>query len=84
MLIIVTVLATACGYKNQALTEAEAFGNTTSKNENVLRYAPAELQRAEQTLQQASQAETSGDMTSLAYVANPNPDRSGDRRTQSS
>jgi len=71
VLIIVTVLATACSgiQKNQALTEAEAFYNTTSKNENVLRYAPAELQRAEQALQQASQAETSGDMTSLAYVA---------------
>lgn len=71
-LAMVIVLATACSglQPNQSLIEAEAFYNTTKENENVLRYAPDELQRAEQALKQAAQAETDGDMTSLAYVGN--------------
>ena len=70
-LILATVLTAACSglQKNPSLLEAEAFYNATKQNENVLRYAPDELQRAEQALQQAAVAETNGDMTSLAYVA---------------
>jgi len=68
--VIAAVLVTACSglQKSQALLDAEAFYNTTKQNENVLRYAPKELQRAEQTLQQAAQAQDEGDMNSLAYV----------------
>ena len=68
--IIAAALATACSglQKNQSLLDAEAFYSSTKQNENVLRYAPNELQRAEQALQQAAVAETDGDMTSLAYV----------------
>jgi len=70
-LVLATALATACSglQKSQSMLEAEAFYNATRQNENVLRYAPDELQRAEQALQQAGQAETAGDMNSLAYVA---------------
>jgi outer membrane protein OmpA-like peptidoglycan-associated protein len=68
---LTAVLTAACSglQKNPSLLEAEAFYNATKQNENVLRYAPDELQRAEQALQQAAVAETNGDMTSLAYVA---------------
>jgi outer membrane protein OmpA-like peptidoglycan-associated protein len=70
-LMLATVLIAACSglQKNSSLLEAEAFYNATKQNETVLRYAPDELQRAEQALQQAALAETNGDMTSLAYVA---------------
>ena len=70
-LMLAAVLTAACSglQKNPSLLEAEAFYNATRQNENVLRYAPDELQRAEQALQQAAVAETNGDMTSLAYVA---------------
>ena len=70
-LMLAAVLTAACSglQKNPSLLEAEAFYNATKQNENVLRYAPDELQRAEQALQQAAVAETNGDMTSLAYVA---------------
>lgn len=69
--VLAAALATACSglQKNQSLIEAEAFYDTTKQNDTVLRYAPDELQRAEQALQQAAQAETNGDMTSLAYIA---------------
>lgn len=67
---IAAALLAACGglQKNQSLIEAEAYYNATRENEDVLRYATDELQRAEQALQQAAQAETNGDMTSLAYI----------------
>ena len=70
-LMLAAVLTAACSglQKNPSLLEAEAFYNATRQNENVLSYAPDELQRADQALQQAAVAETNGDMTSLAYVA---------------
>ncbi|PLW68168.1 OmpA family protein [Pseudohalioglobus lutimaris] len=69
-LAVVGLAISACSglEKNQSLSEAEAFYNSTKQNEDVLRYAPAELQRAEQALTMASAAESEDDMTSLAYV----------------
>ncbi|MCB1841371.1 MAG: OmpA family protein [Halioglobus sp.] len=69
-LAIVAASLVACGglQKNEALLEAEELYNNTRQNEDVLRYAGAELQRAEKALESAAVAETDGDMTSLAYV----------------
>jgi len=69
-LAVVVALASACSglQKNQALIDAEDFYTTTKQNENVLRYAPNELQRAEEALNLAATAESEEDMTSLAYV----------------
>jgi OmpA-OmpF porin, OOP family len=69
-LAIAAVLASACSglQKNQALLDAEAYYDSVKQNEAVLRYAPQELQRAEQALNQAGMAESEDDMTSLAYV----------------
>ena len=66
----VVALVAACSglQKNQALIDAEDFYATTKQNENVLRYAPNELQRAEEALNLAAVAESEQDMTSLAYV----------------
>ena len=61
--------------KNQALVEAEAVYNEAKQDENVLKYAPAELERAEQALSRAAAAKSDEEMTSLAYV--------GKTRTQS-
>lgn len=69
-LAVVVALVAACSglQKNQALIDAEDFYATTKQNENVLRYAPNELQRAEEALNLAAVAESEQDMTSLAYV----------------
>lgn len=64
------VLASACAgvQKNQSLLDAEAFYNATRENENVLRYASNEMDRAEEALDKAALAESDDDMTSLAYI----------------
>lgn len=69
-LAVAAALVAACSglQKNQALIDAEDFYATTKQNENVLRYAPNELQRAEEALNLAAVAESEQDMTSLAYV----------------
>jgi outer membrane protein OmpA-like peptidoglycan-associated protein len=72
-LITATTLAllfTACGTlpKNQALIDAEQAYAEAKQEEKMLRYAPAELERANQALTRAAEAKTEEDMTSLAYV----------------
>lgn len=69
-LALVVLLTAACSAlpKNQSLLDAEAYYAGVKQNEDVLRYAPDELQRAEEALSQAGVAESEADMTSLAYV----------------
>mgnify|MGYP003630237994 FL=1 len=55
--------------KTQALLDAEALYESTRQNEDVLRYANTELDRAGQALEAAAQAEAEKEMNSLAYVA---------------
>jgi outer membrane protein OmpA-like peptidoglycan-associated protein len=64
------LLFTACGtlQKNQALLDAEQNYIDARQKENLLRYAPGELERANQALKRAAEAKTEDDMTSLAYV----------------
>ncbi|MES9991528.1 MAG: OmpA family protein [Candidatus Thiodiazotropha sp.] len=64
------LLFTACGtlQKNQALLDAEQAFAEAKQNEQLLRYAPDELERANQALSRAAQAENEEDMSSLAYV----------------
>ncbi|MCU7922858.1 MAG: OmpA family protein [Candidatus Thiodiazotropha sp. (ex Dulcina madagascariensis)] len=65
-----TLLVAGCSsiQKNQALTDAELAYAEAKQNEQILRYAPAELERANQALTRAATAENHEDMTSLAYV----------------
>lgn len=69
--LILAVLIAGCSglAKNQALLDAEGFYNQAKQDENVLRHAPTELQRAEEALQKAASASSREDMTSMAYVA---------------
>lgn len=71
MATLVAVSIAACSglQKSPSLLEAEALYETTRQNEDVLRYATSELDRAGQALEAARQAETEKDMSSLAYVA---------------
>ncbi|MES9944948.1 MAG: OmpA family protein [Candidatus Thiodiazotropha sp.] len=64
------LLFTACGTlpKNQALLDAEESYADAKQKEHLLRYAPAELDRANEALTRAAAAENEEDMTSLAYV----------------
>jgi outer membrane protein OmpA-like peptidoglycan-associated protein len=64
------LLFTACGtlQKNQALLDAEQALTEAKQEEQLLRYAPTELERADQALNRAAEAKTDEDMTSLAYV----------------
>ncbi|MCU7876598.1 MAG: OmpA family protein [Candidatus Thiodiazotropha sp. (ex Lucinoma borealis)] len=54
--------------KNQALTHAEQAYAEAKQNEQLLRYASTELERASKALSRAATAENEEDMTSLAYV----------------
>ncbi|MCM8856662.1 MAG: OmpA family protein [Candidatus Thiodiazotropha sp.] len=54
--------------KNQALTDAEQAYAEAKQNEQLLRYASTELERASKALSRAATAENEEDMTSLAYV----------------
>jgi outer membrane protein OmpA-like peptidoglycan-associated protein len=54
--------------KNKALMDAELAYAKAKQDEQVLRYAPSELERAEIALDQAASAKSDEDMTSLAYV----------------
>jgi outer membrane protein OmpA-like peptidoglycan-associated protein len=72
-LIATTSLAlvfTACGtlQKNQALLEAEQAYTEARQDEKLLRYAPDELDRANQALIRAAESNTEDNMSSLAYV----------------
>jgi outer membrane protein OmpA-like peptidoglycan-associated protein len=64
------LLFSACGTleKNQALLDAEQKYVDARQKENLLRYAPDELERANQALTRAAEAKNEDDMTSLAYV----------------
>ncbi|MEW7974913.1 MAG: OmpA family protein [Candidatus Thiodiazotropha endolucinida] len=64
------LLVTACGtlQKNQALLDAEQTYAEAKQEEQLLRYAPTELERANQAISRAAEAENEADMTSLAYV----------------
>lgn len=64
------LLFTACGtlQKNQALLDAEQAYTDAKQQEQLLRYAPDELERANQALSRAAEAKSEEDMTSLAYV----------------
>ena len=68
--IALTVLLSACGglQKNEALTSAEQAYLEARQNEQILRYAPTELERANEALNRAAVAENAEDMTSLAYI----------------
>jgi outer membrane protein OmpA-like peptidoglycan-associated protein len=54
--------------KNQALLDAEQAYANAKQNEQILRYAPAELERAEKALTRAAAADNQEDMNSLSYI----------------
>jgi outer membrane protein OmpA-like peptidoglycan-associated protein len=54
--------------KNQALLDAEQAYANAKQNEQILRYAPAELERAEKALTRAAAANNQEDMNSLSYI----------------
>jgi OmpA-OmpF porin, OOP family len=64
------LLQTGCStiQKNQALTDAELAYAEAQQDEQILKYASTELERAAAALKRAASAETEADMTSLAYV----------------
>jgi outer membrane protein OmpA-like peptidoglycan-associated protein len=66
----VALLHTGCStlQKNQALTDAEQAYEKAKQNEQILKYAPSELERAGKALNQAASAKNEDDMTSLAYI----------------
>ncbi|MEW8506664.1 MAG: OmpA family protein [Candidatus Thiodiazotropha sp.] len=68
--ISLALLFTACStvQKNQALLDAEQVYAEAKQKEQLLRYAPDELERANQALSRAATAENDDDMSSLAYV----------------
>lgn len=55
--------------KTDALVEAEAAYLAAKENEELLRYAPDELERAREAITKGASAKTTEDMTSMAYVA---------------
>ncbi|MEJ2621619.1 MAG: OmpA family protein [Candidatus Thiodiazotropha sp.] len=65
-----TLILVACSsvQKNQALLDAEQSYAEAKQEQQILRYAPAELERAEQALSSAADADNLDDMNSLAYV----------------
>jgi outer membrane protein OmpA-like peptidoglycan-associated protein len=69
-LAMAATLVSGCGsmQKNPALVEAEVIYSKAKQDENVLKYAPTELERAEQVLSLAAAAKSDEEMTSLAYV----------------
>lgn len=69
--LLLTLLIAGCSsiQKNQALLNAEDYYSKIKQNEDVARYAPAELKRAEEALKQAALSKSKEDMSSLAYVA---------------
>ncbi len=69
-LTMAAALASGCSsmQKNQALIEAEDIYGKAKQDENVLKYAPTELERAEKALSLAAVAESDEAMSSLAYV----------------
>ena len=69
--LMLTLLVAGCSgiQKNQSLVDAEGYYSKIKENEDVLRYAPAELKRAEDALREAALAQSNEDMSSLAYVA---------------
>ncbi|MET0069504.1 MAG: OmpA family protein [Candidatus Thiodiazotropha sp.] len=64
------LLFAACGtlQKNQTLLDAEQAYAEAKQKEQLLRYAPDELERANQALSRAAEADNEEDMSSLAYV----------------
>lgn len=64
------LLITACSglQKNEALVEAESAFMEAKQDEEILRYAPTELERANDALTRAASAQNSADMNSLAYI----------------
>ncbi|MES9837520.1 MAG: OmpA family protein [Candidatus Thiodiazotropha sp.] len=64
------LLFAACGtlQKNQTLLDAEQAYAEAKQKEQLLRYAPDELERANQALSRAAEAKNEEDMSSLAYV----------------
>ncbi|MES9852743.1 MAG: OmpA family protein [Candidatus Thiodiazotropha sp. L084R] len=54
--------------KNQALIDAEQVYAEAKQDEQILKYASTELERASKALSRAASAETDEDMSSLAYV----------------
>jgi outer membrane protein OmpA-like peptidoglycan-associated protein len=68
--ISLALLFAACGTlpKNQTLLEAEQTFADAKQKEQLLRFAPTELERANQALSRAAEAKSDEDMTSLAYV----------------
>ena len=67
---VLALLLGACSslQKNQALTDAEQAYAEAKQNEQILRYAPTELERAGDALSRAAAAKSEDEMTSLAYV----------------
>ncbi|MBT2969263.1 MAG: hypothetical protein B6D72_05585 [gamma proteobacterium symbiont of Ctena orbiculata] len=68
--ISLALLFAACGtlQKNQTLLDAEQAYAEAKQKERLLRYAPDELERANQALSRAAEAKNDEDMSSLAYV----------------
>jgi outer membrane protein OmpA-like peptidoglycan-associated protein len=64
------LLFSACGTleKNLTLLEAERDYIDARQDENLLRYAPDELERAKQALTRSAASKNEDDMSSLAYV----------------
>ncbi len=64
------LLLMACSsiQKSQALLDAEQAFAEAKQNEQILRHAPAELERAEKALSRAATADNKEDMASLTYV----------------
>ncbi|MCG7897192.1 MAG: OmpA family protein [Candidatus Thiodiazotropha lotti] len=62
------LIACSSTQKSQALLDAEQTFAEAKQNEEILRYAPAELERAEQALARAAVADNEEDMSSLTYV----------------
>jgi outer membrane protein OmpA-like peptidoglycan-associated protein len=70
ILAALTLLLAACSsvQKNQTLLDAEQAYAEAKQDQQILRYAPAELERAEQALSSAATADNLDDMNSMAYV----------------
>lgn len=70
LIILALAAVSGCGglAKNQPLLEAEKTYAEAKRNETVLKYAPAELERAEKAINLAASAESDEEMASLAYI----------------
>lgn len=66
----ILLLVGACSglQKTDELIAAEKAYMEAKENEQILRYAPKELERANEALSRAAGAQNAADMTSLAYV----------------